>query len=227
MVVSINKVTKQIKITSFLRDMYLKINGIQDNRINVAYGHGGPKLLADTIQNNFRIKLDNYVRVDFQSFKKLINLVGGVQITLTKAEANEINSHPGVYFVNGETQKVVEGANLLNGAGALAYSRIRHIDSDFGRTQRQRKVIEALIKTLKSNPTKIVTVADQLLQEVQTDIPRDSIINIALNASSYPISQMSLPAQGAYQSKGIRGMAVLVPDIEKNKAILWKFIYNR
>lgn len=231
MIVSIDKKSNQIKLTSLLRDMYVKIDGIQDNRINVAYGHGGPKLLADTIQKNFRIKLDNYVRVDFESFKKLINMVGGVQITLTQAEANEINNHPSTYFTNGQTQRVQAGLNTLNGAGALAYSRIRHIDSDFGRTQRQRTVIEALTKKMKSSsPATILGVIKEIQPYVQTDLTNDQLTSLSFGAPSYlsnSLSQLSIPANGAYTSENIRGMAVLVPDIEKNKALIWKFIYNR
>lgn len=231
MIVSIDKKNNQIKLTSLLRDMYVKIDGIQDNRINVAYGHGGPKLLADTIQKNFRIKLDNYVRVDFESFKKLINKVGGVQITLTQAEANEINNHQGTYFTNGETQRVQAGLNTLNGAGALAYSRVRHIDSDFGRTQRQRTVIEALMKKMKSSsPATILGVIQEIQPYVQTDLTNDQLTSLSVSAPSYlgnSLSQLSIPANGAYTSENIRGMAVLVPDIEKNKALIWKFIYNR
>lgn len=231
MIVSINKKTKQVKLTSLLRDMYVKIDGLQDNRINVAYGHGGPKLLADTIEKNFRVKLDNYVRVDFESFKKLINMVGGVQITLTQAEANEINNHPGTYFTNGETQRVKAGLNTLNGAGALAYSRIRHIDSDFNRTQRQRTVIEALLKSMKSSSAGTIwSVVSEMRQYVQTDLTNSQLFDLSMNSLSYlsnPLQQLSILASGAYQSENIRGMAVLVPNIEKNKALIWKFIYNR
>ncbi|NLJ30266.1 MAG: LytR family transcriptional regulator [Clostridiales bacterium] len=231
MIVSINKKTKQVKLTSLLRDMYVKIDGLQDNRINVAYGHGGPKLLADTIEKNFRVKLDNYVMVDFESFKKLINMVGGVQITLTQAEANEINNHPGTYFTNGETQRVKAGLNTLNGAGALAYSRIRHIDSDFNRTQRQRTVIEALLKSMKSSSAGTIwSVVSEMRQYVQTDLTNSQLFDLSMNSLSYlsnPLQQLSILASGAYQSENIRGMAVLVPNIEKNKALIWKFIYNR
>lgn len=231
MIVSINKKTNQIKIVSLLRDMYMKIDGIQDNRINVAYGRGGPQLLEDTIQKNFRIKLDNYVRVDFESFKKLINMVGGVQITLTQAEANEINGHPGTYFTQGDTQRVQVGPNTLNGAGALAYSRIRHIDSDFGRTQRQRTVIESLMKKMKNaGPANILNMIKEMQPYVQMDLTNDALTALALGAPAYlsnPLSQLSIPGDGAYQSENIRGMAVLVPNIEKNKAAIWKFLYNR
>lgn len=231
LVLSLNKTTKQIKMVSFLRDLYVKINGLQDNRINASYSYGGPKLLIDTLQNNFRFKIDNYVRVDFSSFKKLIDMVGGVQVTLTQAEANEINNHPGTYFVNGETQSVKAGLNTLNGAGALAYSRIRHIDSDFGRTQRQRNVLAALMGSMKSsNVGTLMNVANEVLPNVQTDLSNAQIVELAMNASGYMSNiggQLAVPGDGTYTGERIRDMEVLVPDVEKNKASVWKLLYNK
>lgn len=224
MVISINKATKQIKMVSFLRDLYVKISGLQDNRINASYSYGGPKLLIDTLQNNFRIKIDNYVCVDFTSFQKLIDMVGGVQITLTKAEADQVNMNSG-------SSKVAPGTNKLNGAQALTYARIRHIDSDFGRTQRQRNVIASLMSSLKgSNIGTITNVANEMFPLVQTDLSINQILELALNGTSYlsnSPNQLTIPADGAYTSENIRKMAVLVPNIEKNKALLWKFLYNK
>lgn len=224
MLISMNKNTKQIKMVSFLRDLYVKINGLQDNRINASYSYGGPKLLIDTLQNNFRIKIDNYVRVDFASFQKLIDMVGGVQITLNQAEANQVNIYSG-------SGRVKAGANKLNGAQALTYARIRHIDSDFGRTQRQRNVIASLMGALKgSNIGTLTNVANEMSPLVQTDLSNNQILDLIFNASSFlsnNTSQLTIPADGVYKSVNIRKMAVLVPDIEKNKALLWKFIYNK
>lgn len=231
LMLSVNKKTNQVKMVSFLRDLYVKIDGMQDNRINAAYAYGGPKLLADTIEKNFRVKIDNYVRVDFQSFQKLINLLGGVSIRLTAAEAKELNNNAGTYAVGSGMQRVSAGVNRLNGTTALAYARIRHIDSDFGRTQRQRNVIGAIFQSFKSsNPATLWNVANQILPLVQTDLSGGQIQGLVFSAASLmdnPVEQQAIPAQGMYQSKYIRKMAVLLPDIEKNKTLLWKFIYNR
>jgi cell envelope-related function transcriptional attenuator common domain len=230
LMISVDKSSKQIKMTSFLRDLYVKIDGIQDNRINVAYAYGGPKLLMDTIRNNFKIKIDNYIRVDFQSFQKIIDLAGGVTINLTQAEATELTVNASTYTEAGPLQSVHVGVNRLNGTTALAYARIRHIDSDFGRTQRQRNVLEALLAAVKgSGASTILKIADEFLPQVQTDLSVAQISSLALQSGEYlnnSMSQCTIPAQGAYQSKYIRDMAVLVPDIEENKEVLWKFIYN-
>jgi LCP family protein required for cell wall assembly len=229
MLVSINSKTNQVKLVSFLRDLYVKINGMQDTRINSAYAYGGPKLLIETIEDNFRVKIDNYVTIDFQSFSDAVDILGGVTITLTKAEANELNNNPS-YFVTGKVQKVAAGVNHLSGSAALSYARIRHIDSDFGRTGRQRKVISAILSSLKhSNPAQLLNLANSVLPLVTTDLDNAQIVTLTSQASailSNDTQQRAIPVEGAYTSEKIRGMSVLVPDIEKNKAALWKFLYN-
>lgn len=236
MIISIDKTTKQVKATSILRDTYLKIEGMRDNRINAAYAYGGPKLLKDTIEKNFRVKIDNYVQVDFSSFRKLIDLVGGVQVTLTKAEADELNNNYSSYFGEAATKQsggmvtFRAGTMTLNGASALGYSRIRHIDSDFGRTQRQRTVITALMSSAKhSNLFTMLNIANEIFPLITTDLTNTQIMDFAKNFSvltSRDLQQCHLPDNGAYKSQTIRSMSVLVPDIEKNKKVLWKFIYN-
>jgi LCP family protein required for cell wall assembly len=229
MLVSINSKTNQVKLVSFLRDLYVKIDGMQDTRINSSYAYGGPKLLIDTIQKNFRVKIDNYVNIDFQSFSDTIDILGGVSINLTQAEAKELNNNPS-YFQTGSVQRVSAGLNHLSGSGALAYARIRHIDSDFGRTSRQRKVISAILSSLKrSNPAQLIGIANSVFPLVHTDLDNPQIVTLASQAVSIlgnDTEQLAIPVDGAYQSQKIRGMSVLVPDIEKNKAALWKFLYN-
>lgn len=229
MVVSVNSKTNQVKLVSFLRDLYVKINGMQDTRINSAYAYGGPKLLIDTIQNNFRVKIDNYVTIDFRSFEQAVDILGGVSISMTQAEVNELNNNPS-YFEDGNVQRVSPGVNHLNGSGALAYSRIRHIDSDFGRTKRQRKVISSIMSSLKhSNPAQLLNLANSVLPLVKTDLDNSQIVSLTTQASAIlgnDTQQLAIPADGAYKSDKIRGMAVLVPDIDKNKSLIWKFLYN-
>lgn len=231
MLLSINNKTKQVKMVSFLRDLYVKINGMRDNRINASYAYGGPRLLINTIENNFKIKIDNYICADFQSFETIIDSVGGVQMSLTKAEAKELNTHPETYFVDGKVQEVSAGINHLNGAGALGYVRIRHIDSDFGRTERQRKVLGAVMSSLKhSSPITLVGLANSVIPLVKTDLTNSQVLSLISQTSSLlgnQTVQTAIPADGDYEPNTIRGMDVFVPDIEKNKAVIWKLLYNR
>ena len=236
MLLSIDRKNGRIILTSFLRDMYVKIaevegKTIKDNRINVAFGYGGPKLLVETIQNNFRIRIDNYVCIDFQVFVDVIDAVGGIDISLTYKEARELNNNPSRYSDGGRIQRVSEGMNHLNGATALAYARIRKIDSDFGRTQRQRNVIQTVITQLRhSDVSTIMGIVNTYVPQIINDLGLDGIAGLAMESGtlmSFPITQCTIPAPGTYSNRKIRDMAVLVPDIDANKAILWALLYNR
>ena len=216
---SFNKKSKTLTMTSFLRDLYVEIPGFQNNRINVAYAAGGMPLLNETLENNFGIRVDGNVEVDFTQFSKIVDALGGVTITLRQDEANLINRD-----VGGTLQ---EGSCLLNGEQALTYARIRSLDGDgdFSRTSRQRNVINAILNAYKeaSLPT-ILTLMDQVLPMVTTDIQDTKLLSYALElAPMLPemrIVSQRIPADGTYTGKMIRGMAVLVADMEANRQLL-------
>ena len=134
-----HKSEKKLTMTSFLRDTYVKIPGYGQNRINVAYAAGGMPLLNKTLENNFGVHIDGNVEVDFHQFADIVDLLGGVEVDLRNDEAQWVNRETG--------SSLSEGTNLLNGQQALAYARIRKLDADgdFSRTNRQRKVITALL----------------------------------------------------------------------------------
>ena len=141
--VTVNKTAKAITMTSFLRDTWVKIPGYFNERLNVPYVLGGFPLLNETLQYTFGISVDYNVEVDFDGFQKAIELVGGVDVELTAAEARHLNGQNYVWSLK-------EGTNTLDGEQALAYTRIRYLDNDFGRTNRQRTVLTALINNAKS-----------------------------------------------------------------------------
>lgn len=212
-----NTEKKTLTMTSFLRDTYVQIPGYQDNRINAAYALGGMKLLDSTLNKNFGVEVDGNVEVDFGQFTDIIDLLDGVDINLTSAEANYLNSGTG--------WNLTKGVNHLNGEQALAYSRIRYLDSDFGRTGRQRKVLSALIQAYKDLPvTKMLSLLDDILPMITTDMTNSQIVNYALELfpmlSTCTITSQYIPADGAYESRSIRGMAVLVPDLVKAQRLL-------
>jgi LCP family protein required for cell wall assembly len=231
MLVSIDRKTHRVIMTSFSRDLYVKIEGVKDNRINVAYGYGGPKLLIETIEKNFRIDIDNYIRVDFQSFRDIVDAIGGVDIQLTYSEAKELNDHPKRYGNAGPIMKVTKGINHLNGVTALAFARIRKIDGDIQRTQRQRTVMQAMIGKLKAlSVMQIFDLADRFLPAIQTDLTSSEIAGLIWSAPGimqYEIAQGAVPFPGTWRIRVIRKMSVLWADIEKNKQAVWALIYNK
>lgn len=223
---SINTRDKNIKLTSFMRDMYVTIPGRGKNRLNAAYAYGGPQLLFDTLKENFDVDVDLYARVNFSNFRKIINKVGGIQIELTEAEARYMNKYSYKY----NTDYVEAGLQTLDGAQALSYARCRKIDSDFNRTQRQRKVIIAFIDAVKdSNLTELNDLLNTLLPMIQTNVPKMQIVGFMVDALSYlntEVETLNIPIKNSWQSAKINKMDVICPNFELNKTAIVAHIYS-
>ncbi len=143
---TINTQKKTIQLTSFLRDFLVTIPGKSENtgrlyKLNSAYAYGGRKLLEETLLYNFGLKVDEFVYIKMNKFPQLVDIVGGVDINLTQAEAD--------WFHKQTSWKVSAGVNHLNGRQALFYARIRKLDWDPNRTMRQQKVLEAIFNAYK------------------------------------------------------------------------------
>ena len=234
---SISKNTKTIQMISFLRDMYVEIPGHDGNRLNAAYSFGGPELLIETIRRNFGIEVNHYVVVNFQAFANLVDAVGGVELELSNEEVQWVNAYLNEYNLlrnmpidTDYLDTSLSGNILLNGPQALAYSRNRYIGTDFGRTERQRKVLSAVIKKI---PLAAVTnaggLADGLFPNLTTNLTRNDCMRLSLDAGklvTYELVQSSIPLAGTYSDAKIRGMAVLQVDFEANKQYLQEQIYG-
>lgn len=222
MLVTVDKVHQKIKFTSFMRDLWVSIPDYGDARLNAAYSYGGADLLMETLYQNFGVPINDYVMVDFEMFQKLIDGLGGVNVDITEDEADFINetSHA----------KVHSGENILNGDYALIYCRIRYLDSDFNRTQRQRKVMNSILKkTVSQNPVKTLSVMSDIFPYITTDISPAKMTLKAFSAVTflkYGNDQFRIPTDDGYTSEMIEGQDVLVPDIDENKAALNNFIYE-
>ena len=224
-----NTEKRSLTMTSFMRDLYVPIPGYLDNRINAAYQLGGIELLDDTIYQNFGVEIDGNVEVDFSQFERIIDLLGGVDINLNADEAAYLNRR-GNWSANDDetagTWSLTEGMNHLTGKQALAYSRIRYIgNGDYERTSRQRTVLSALIEAYKNTSlTKMLTILDDILPLLTTDMTDKQIIGYVTDLfpllSSCTITTQRIPADDAYYAASIRGMSVLVPDLEKNRQLL-------
>lgn len=210
--VSFNTTDNTITISSILRDTYVQIpGGYQDDRINVAYAFGGMGLLDETLEQNFGVYVDGNIEVDFSSFEQIIDILGGVDIELTQSEANYLNRELyGEYYA---------GVNHLGGEAALTYSRIRSLDSDFGRTSRQRNVLNALFESFKEiDLSTALELVDEILPMLTTDMSSMDIIGYVTDLlpmlSSAKVENIHIPGDENYYNASIRGMSVLVPDLE-------------
>ncbi len=222
MMLTIDSINKKLKLTSFLRDMWVEIPDYKKAKLNASYAKGGAQLTMDTIEYNFNVDIDNYILVDFDMFRQIIDALGGITVEITEREAE---------FINRTTSSVVKaGLNELDGKKALIYARIRKLDSDFYRTMRQRKVITAIVEKAKEiNPLELLEVAQQILPLITTDINVIKMVTTvisALGCLEFDIEQLQVPADGAYVSKRISGQSALVPDIEENIKNIKEFIYG-
>ena len=224
---TINTAKKTLTMTSFMRDMYVQIPGYRDNRINASYFFGGMTLLDATLEKNFGILVDGNVEVDFTGFMDVIDLLGGVEIHLTQAEADYLNRRGNWEVTTNDNWNLTEGVNLLNGSQALAYSRIRAIggDGDFGRTSRQRTVLNALMTKAKSmSLLELNNLLTKILPLLTTDMSNAEILNYAAQLlpmlSDMELNTLRIPADGEYQMTMIDGMSVLLPDLAGNRELL-------
>jgi len=236
-ILSISNKTKKIYMTSLLRDMYVDIPGHDGNRLNAAYAYGGPELLMETIEKNFDITVNRYVLVNFEAFANLVDAVGGVDLELTNKEVEYVNGYLVEYNIlldrpqgTDDLDPTLEGMVHLNGAQALAYSRNRYLGTDFGRTERQRKVLTEVIhnlpKAVLKNPGKLI---DGLMPNLTTNLTKGECYRLGLSsgkALTYDIISSSLPLEGTYHDATIRGMAVLEVDFEANKQFFKDNIYG-
>lgn len=230
--VSINSSTKEITMTSLMRDSYVAIPGHENNRINAAYAYGGAKLLLKTIKTNFGVQVEKFAAVDFYAFIDIIDMIGGVDIEISDAEAEMMNQY--IWEVNrSEELDQLEGGGTthLNGTQALAYVRLRKVgNADFERTQRQRTVLAKIFeKVKKMNLLQLNELLRTLLPEIKTNMSEKEILNFLMKAPEYlqyDLKTLRIPADGTYESRRIRGMAVLEVDLDKNREILAQEIYG-
>lgn len=234
--VSISKKTGKVLMTSVLRDVYVEIPGYGSNRLNAAYAYGGAELLMKTIEKNFDIPVNRYVLVNFEAFANVVDAVGGVDLELTAEEVmwvnaylNEYNELTGHEFGYNYLQQTDGGLIHLNGPQALAYSRNRYIGMDFGRTERQRKVMEKIIEKLPSTVMKDYNgFIEALCPNLTTNLTLSECYGLVLKAPfmlKYERVSASLPLEGTWWNETIDSMAVLGVDFEANKEYLHQNLY--
>ncbi len=214
-----HKKTGKLTMTSFLRDLYVAIPGYRNNRINAAYSAGGMKLLNQTLELNFGVHVDGNIEVDFTQFAQIIDLLGGVEMELRQDEANLITRECG--------RELNAGTALLTGRETLTYARIRKLDadSDFSRTNRQRKVLDSLIRKFQdSDMNTLLKLLDAVLPLVTTDMTQAEIVSLATQVfpklGNLEIVSQRVPADGAYRFATISGMSVVEADMDAARKLL-------
>ena len=234
--VSLNQKSKTIYLTSFLRDCYVSIPGYGNTRLGHAFAYGGPALLMETLENNFKVHVDRYMVVNFYSFMDIIDILDGVWIYVTEEEAEVTNDY--IWSMNKlleEEDPVADylwsyGWYRLNGKQALAYARNRYVGNDYERTLRQRNIIEQVYNgAMESSPAVLVDLAVAILPQIVTDMTKSEVLGYAANALAYmdyEIVSQQIPAPGTYSGATISGMSVISLDMEDNIEFLQSTVYG-
>lgn len=231
MLCSIHKKTGEIRLLSVFRDTYLRIDQKEDfDKINEAYFLGGPEQAINALEDNLDLQIDDYATFNWKAVVDAINVLGGVDIDITDKEFAYINSFI-TETVNstgvGSYQLEHSGMNHLDGVQAVAYARLRLMDTDFNRTERQRKVLgQAMEKAKNSDLKTLTTLIGTVYPQIKTSVGVDNLAGMAKNAKKYYISQTSgFPF--SHQEIKIGKKACVVPTtLESNVVQLHSFLYN-
>ena len=232
MLVTIDKHHKEIKLTSFLRDSYVEIPGHGMNKLNASCSEGGIQLVIDTIEYNYRIKINNYAAVNFEAFEELIDALGGVDVPVTYREASYLNRTWYKWSLTGTQLHFDYGDKVhLNGEKALMFCRIRKLDSDIERTRRQRLVVSAVKDKMSGLSTmERLNAIRKCLPYVQTDLHSINLMNLAIGAGlrykNYEILQKSVPESGLYRDEYTNAGSSLVFDIDVASDRLKDFVFG-
>lgn len=233
-ILSVNQRTRQVKMTSIMRDTWIQVPGASSHRkLTELCSVSGPELTIRAINENFGTHLEKYALISMAGIAEIIDLIGGIEIDVTEAERKALNR--GLFDLSGlsgmeELQKSGENVHL-NGNQATAFARIRRIDSDYVRTERQRTVLLAVADKLKNgaSPATLLTVVTTLMSYVQTNMNLTDLMNLAsfgLEVKLEDVEEFRIPIDGSFESGMYQGYWSIRPNFETNAKALRKFIYG-
>ncbi|MDY5210982.1 LCP family protein [Intestinibacter sp.] len=197
MILTIDAIHSDIKLTSLARDTYVDIPEHGKGKLNAAYFWGKEDLLFETIEKNFKIGIDKFVQVDFEDLMNIVFVIGGVDVEIEERELESLNDGiPGAYNSckyadKGEMQLINEaGKHTLNGYQAIAYARMRYLDNGIYRDERQRKIISGMFDGVKDLPmSEYPKLINTLLPYVKTNLTVKEMLNLAFTSYSFATSK--------------------------------------
>ena len=216
----------EVRMVSFLRDLYVHIDGLGYTRLNAAYAHGGEGLLRKTLSDQFGVEVHRTVTVHFDLLERLVDDLGGIELDISEPERRHLNA---LLEDNGEACLLAEsGLQRLNGKQTLCFSRIRKLDSDFQRTPRQQAVIAAMIQQASNlSRWQLLRMALTYLPQLQTDMTIADVaglLPLVIQSEELAFHTAQVPFEGAYRDEIISGMMVLAPDLPANREKLQAFL---
>ena len=232
-IVSINAETRELKMTSLMRDIWISASGSGHHKLTELCTIGGPELTMQAVNENFGMNIDKYALISMAGIAEIIDLLGGLDLDVTEAERKALNK--GLFDLSGlsgmeKLEQSGQGVHL-NGNQATAYARIRQIDSDYVRTERQRTVLLAMAEKIKggASAATLLTIVSTLLDYVETNLSLTEIMSIASVGMTMDLNQtqqLRIPADGTFEA-GMYGTTWCIkPNFEKNAELLRAFIYG-
>lgn len=235
MIASINTKDNTVKLTSLLRDTYIEMEDNNPHKLNAFFSLRGANGLVDVVEEMYRIKIDGYAYINFESFERVIDYLGGIAIELGEIEAEYLNTTN--YISNSINRNVKPGWNELNGNQALGYCRVRFVETlggandDYGRTLRQRRVLRAVFNKYKSkNIFDLVSISKNILGYIKTNVTQSQIekaIEDGIENKITKMDTMRVPVNGTYEAPiKYNGIGYpLVLDWDANIIELYQFIF--
>jgi LCP family protein required for cell wall assembly len=246
-ILSFNADARQVKMTSIMRDTWVRIHGKGEQRINTANRFGGPALAMRTVNECFGMNISKYVLINMIGLSAMIDELGGVEVDVMAEEQRYVNFYLSEYrdmlvkLPENERTDIEMAANLqsfgpqthMTGAQATAFSRIRYIGTDYQRTVRQRMVLLSMAQKVKdAGISKLPSILPNLLACCTTNITTGEVLDLVINGlhvdleDESSIQQYRIPVDGTYTSGTYDNEWSIRPDFEKNKALLKEFIYG-
>lgn len=233
-IVSIDSKNKKIKMSSIMRDTYVKIKGHGQTKITHAYAYGGPQLAISTINENFNLNIRDYITLDFFSFEKIIDTIGDVSIDIKQDEISPMNDK--IVEISKIEKKSVPkitkpGLQTLNGLQVVAYSRVRFTEGgDYRRIERQKTVMSIITTKIQSlGVAKFPSIVSELLPYTETSLSSIDIIKLGtkvLTSNTTTLEQDRFPVDGYSVGKTIDKVWYLVADMKSTITQLHNFIYK-
>lgn len=232
-VLTIDKTHKKIKLTSLARDTYVAIDGHGHDKLTHAYAYGKSQLAVKTINQNFGLEITDYVTVNFFELSHIIDYIGGVYIDVNEEEIEELNNNifPEMRSLGIDAENLTApGTQLLTGGQAVGFARIRHIDNDVERGNRQKEVLTAMFaQAKKQNPLKLPKLIEMIASECETSLTTNEMMSLGFWALLFSpeFEQLSIPNPNVPSSgKYINGRWCYVYDLDVARDEIYDFIFE-
>lgn len=237
-IASINEDTGDVKLLSLYRDTYLNLGNDKYNKANSAYGQGGPEQALNMINWNLDMNIKEYITIGFDGLIEVVDALGGIDIDVQENEINHLNNYQMSMFCEDENDplnldivKVTQpGMQTLNGLQATAYCRIRYVGDDYGRTERQRKVIMACMdKAKQTSPATLAEILTKVLEHVSTNLDVTEMVSILGKLGNYQIvgqDGMPFASNRATGTIGKKGDCIVPLDLTENVRLMHEYLFG-